>query len=366
VRTIGVLVACVFLALAGIALAQKVVAPPQQVIPSPVPSQPPSPGATELGNHQKPKPGSDQEPSTAKERGTQDHPVIVKVLSAEKTDAERAQEQQDRLDKSSADWWLIRLTGALAFVGILQFAALIGQAIVFRVQAKALRESVNLTREISGHQERDMRASITEAGRAAVAMEQVASGIAASVENTNRMAEDQRNFWSRQMRAYVFVQTINIYNVADPPTPTPSGQQPPPGARTLPDRGPIILIAIRNFGHTPASTVVHLANVVFREFPLTASLPEFDEVVNKQFMSVFSIPPTGGATKNHVHPILTEEQVSQLRDATAAVYVYGKITYTDTFGVERETNYRFRHNANTGVVGITGELTGTEQGNDST
>jgi hypothetical protein len=248
----------------------------------------------------------------------------------------------------------------------LQFAALIGQAIVFRVQAKALGESVNLTREISGHQERDMRASITEASRAAMAMEKVASGIAASVENTSKMAEDQRDFWSRQMRAYVFVQTINIYNVAGPPSPTPSGQQPPLGARTLPDRGPIIIIIIRNFGHTPASDVVHFANVVFREFPLTSSLPELDEIGNRQLMSVFSMPPTGGSTKNHVHPILTDEQVAQLRDATAAIYVYGKIIYTDTFGIERETHYRFRHNANTGIVGISGELTGTEQGNDST
>jgi hypothetical protein len=140
-----------------------------------------------------------QQAASPEQRGSEDHPVVVKVLPAEKTAEERAQEQHDRSDKSSADWWLIRLTGALAFVGILQFAALIVQAIVFRVQATALRESVDLTRNIADRQERDMRDSITEAARAATAMRDVAEAAQISANAAQRAAETPQ----RVERAYV-------------------------------------------------------------------------------------------------------------------------------------------------------------------
>src|SRR5271155_1038262 len=208
-----------------VALAQPVGAQPAQRPahkPAPPiavqPLQPPSPSAGESQRPPQQKPSAANQPAGNEQRGTEDRPVVVKVLPSEKTETERAQEQHDRFEKSSSDWWIVRLTGALALVGILQFLALIGQAIVFRIQANALRESVDLTREVSGHQERDMRASIAEASRAATAMDKVVTSI-------QTMTDEQREFWQRQMRAYVFIQTINIFNVAAPPTPTPDGQQ---------------------------------------------------------------------------------------------------------------------------------------------
>jgi hypothetical protein len=80
----------------------------------------------------------------------------------------------------------------------------------------------------------------------------------------------------------------------------------------------------------------------------------------------FNIGPGVTSTKNLVLPaMLTEQEVLGLRNCTKAIYVYGEITYRDAFGHDRHTNYRYRHNALTGVVGINGELTGSDEGNSS-
>src|SRR5207253_5154414 len=115
------------------------------------------------------------------QRGTEGKPLIIKALPTEKTAAERAQEVNDRRDKAAADWWTVGLTLALVDVGALQFLALIVQAIVFGVQAKQLRASVDLTRTNANRQEQDMAASIAEAARAAGAMERVATSLAETV-----------------------------------------------------------------------------------------------------------------------------------------------------------------------------------------
>jgi hypothetical protein len=54
-----------------------------------------------------------------------------------------------------------------------------------------------------------------------------------------------------------------------------------------------------------------------------------------------------------------------LRNCTKAIYVFGEITYRDAFGHDRHTNYRYRHNGLTGVVGINSDLTGSDEGNSS-
>lgn len=106
-------------------------------------------------------------------------------------------------------------------------------------------------------------------------------------------------------------------------------------------------------------------SAVFREFPLAAPLPE-QEIIPPHMRSVFNIPPGGTIRKNFVMAKLTNPQITELRNSTSAIYVYGIITYTDVFGVERMTRYSFRHNGLTGVIGRIGELTGIERGNDAT
>ena len=63
--------------------------------------------------------------------------------------------------------------------------------------------------------------------------------------------------------------------------------------------------------------------------------------------------------------MLTNEEIVGLRNSTKAIYVYGEITYRDAFRHGRHTNYRYRHNGLTGVVGINSDLTGSDEGNSS-
>jgi hypothetical protein len=70
--------------------------------------QPPFPGTAKARQPPQHEGGATQEAAHPEQRGSEERPVIVKVLPAEKTAEERAQEAADRSDKSSADWWLVR------------------------------------------------------------------------------------------------------------------------------------------------------------------------------------------------------------------------------------------------------------------
>ena len=122
------------------ALAQKLVSP--EIMPSaPAISQPPSPSAQQQRQSDESERANARQDSNTEPHGTPDRSIIVNTLPAEKTAAEREEDQKGRADKASADWWFRVLTGALVAVGIMQFLALVGQAIVFGIQARRLRDS---------------------------------------------------------------------------------------------------------------------------------------------------------------------------------------------------------------------------------
>jgi hypothetical protein len=301
---------------------QKVVTPPQTPPTPGISSQPPSPNAGEGQRPPQEQPRRAPQPSPPEQRGTEDSPLIVKALPTEKTAEERAQEKQDRDDKASADWWLVRLTGALALVGILQFLALIGQAIVFRIQAKALRESVDLTRDVAGRQERDMHASITEAGRAAGAMERIANEIAASVQTTTQMATDQRDFWQRQMRAYI--------SITDPAF-VPQNRETPYHAE--------VLMHMINTGHTPAHNVRFAARVRVFSFPLPQ---DFDFVIqpDESVASGTMNPGQRRFFRRSLDRLLTDDEIREIKTGWAQkLYIYGTLIFEDAFGIERRTDF---------------------------
>ena len=52
-----------------------------------------------------------------------------------------------------------------------------------------------------------------------------------------------------------------------------------------------------------------------------------------------------------------------LADGTAAIYVWGLITYKDAFGTDRFTNYRYMIGGNVGVRGVF--LAQCENGNEA-
>ena len=64
-------------------------------------------------------------------------------------------------------------------------------------------------------------------------------------------------------------------------------------------------------------------------------------------------------------PVLTDQQIADLRVGTGAIYVYGDIGYEDAFGKKRFTNYRLMYHAFGGAIGVSTDLTFTEEGNDA-
>jgi hypothetical protein len=135
------------------------------------------------------------------QRGTEKQPLIVRIAPSPKSPEEAASDQQDREEKTTSDWWIIKLTGILGIVGALQL-------VTFAVQAHRLKQTV----DAMVGQSIDMKSSIVEAARAANAMEGVASAfkvnidkITESIQINREMSGRQQEFGELQLRAHVGV-----------------------------------------------------------------------------------------------------------------------------------------------------------------
>lgn len=169
----------------------------------------------------------------------------------------------------------------------------------------------------------------------------------------------------RQLRAYVLVDSGNIFNVADP-VPLFLGQifEHSEAQITNQAAGPGVRIFIKNTGQTPAYDVRHWGNICFREFPLKAPLPARDPkfppvplILGREIM----------ATKLLFIPQpLSAKEIADLRAGTGAVYVYGEITYQDTFGKNWYTHYRLMYHPYGGAIGVSTDLSFVESGNEAT
>jgi hypothetical protein len=219
-------------------------------------------------------------------------------------------------------------------------------------------------------QSNDTKASIAEAARAANAMGSVAKSMVENVDRlkesvatTKQISERQKSFGEMQMRAYVYVAEITVFNVANPI----QGENEiilPTGAEiTHPKLGPSVLIQIRNTGNTPAYDLIHWAQLSFREYPLKSPLSGAPDL---KLATKMPLAPGVITTKTYKlpHP-LTDTEIAQLRAGTFAIYLYGGITYEDIFGRRRFTNFRYFHNELSGRIGVSTTMTGAEDGNET-
>jgi hypothetical protein len=81
-----------------------------------------------------------QEAPKPNERGTEQSPLVIKVLPPLNEDEKAAAAEKERKDKSESDWSLVILTGVLAIIGVIQI-------IVFGLQARRLRQTVTATKD---------------------------------------------------------------------------------------------------------------------------------------------------------------------------------------------------------------------------
>ncbi len=135
----------------------------------------------------------------------------------------------------------------------------------------------------------------------------------------------------RQLRAYVAVDTVGIFegNMVSPPQP----------ARV---NTPGIAMFIKNYGQTPAYKVVsmfRIAVIAVTDEVLSLVLPE-------QLEERFATTLSSGSTFNKAvwfdRP-LTPNEIADIGTGVRAIYVYGRIQYVDAFKKKRISNFRLHY-----------------------
>jgi hypothetical protein len=195
-----------------------------------------------------------------------------------KNEAVPANTQHKAEQKTSTDWWIVYLTGALVFVGICQIVAM-------AVQTFWMKQTVRVAK-------------------------QSADAATATVKTMSDTAE-------RQLRAYVF----------------------PVSAQSIPDGpGPgnfRVKVKIKNSGQTPAYESVSWCGVGVSTFPIPSDFP--DESANS---GSYSIAPGGDIELGGPLDPITPAQYLAISKATHAIYAFGVIRYVDAFQQKRFTNFR--------------------------
>ncbi len=240
-----------------------------------------------------------------------------------KSKTETAENTNDREEKASADWWMVRLTVCIAIIGGIQ-------AWVFWVQAGRLKETIDKMDEIAQGQTRDMNASIDQATRAATAMEGVATSMAANVirlqetVSINRaIADRQKSVSELQTRAY-----ISVWFEGMVPQDIKTGIRFEPRMRIV------------NDGLTPTYDLVYriAADVLPHPIRKDFSYP-YPDISPTRSASVLG--PRQWKTIAAVAPRLyPEAEARQIMLGIAQrIHVWGVIEYRDAFNITRTTRF---------------------------
>lgn len=269
--------------------------------------QNPIPGTLKASNPPQKHPSSTQQSASDNQRGTEDSPIVVKILPTPKTPEESAQGVIDRQEKTSSDWWLDFFTGILAFMAVVQ-------AIVFAYQGRQLRKTV----QAAEGQSIDMKKSIAESARAANAMETVAQHLEAS---TKAQIDSMRFFSERgemQMRAYI---GVDFHTAAFQSQETKFGA----------------VVRMTNFGPTPAHKVRFSAKAEILPQPL----PDDFAFHLSEMGSPSVIGPHQSRTiTTFVENVVPETDIDGIKFLRgSALCMWGTIEYEDAFSRAHVTTF---------------------------
>jgi hypothetical protein len=266
--------------------------------------QNPAPSSRKNGQS-KQQPDTSNQAANANQRGTEQSPLVVKMLPTTKTPEEAKDEADERKAKSSSDWWAVFLTGVLAFIAFLQF-------LVYTYQAKKLRETV----ESAGEQAEAMERHIGEAARSATAMERIAD----SIKDGNRLA----------LRAYV---SVIIGGATHQERNLPANR----GGGDLKFDGKVQVV---NTGATPARKVHIRKAAAILPAPIAPdfAFPLPDEPADEAYATI-------GAHQNYivtavVPDFVPDDDVEAIKiGAGRNLCVWGVIAYEDIFGGRHTTKF---------------------------
>lgn len=123
-------------------------------------SNDPSPSPSEIRKPEQSKPSEPKAPAQKNQDRTAVPPLIIKEAPASQAQKESAENAKEADSKTATDWWMVWLTGILAFVAFLQL-------IVFGLQARRLRQTIETMEKIGTDQSKDMQGWIAVAKESA-------------------------------------------------------------------------------------------------------------------------------------------------------------------------------------------------------
>lgn len=220
-------------------------------------------------------PNPAQEAAKPDERGTEQSPLVIKVLPPLNEDEKTAAAQQERKDKSESDWSLVKLTGVLAIIGVIQI-------IVFGLQARRLRQTVNATKDAAD----------------------------AALKTARNMETIERAY-------------VKMSHVA-------------PGLILDDIGGLAVQLRVKNFGKTPAR--VNDLRVDFRYLPEITDLPDVPPAIEMPGDVLAFLVQDDEFFFSHQRA-LGNTIVDNLRDDVGTVLVWGYVDYTDAFEQRHRAGY---------------------------
>jgi hypothetical protein len=133
----------------------------------------------------------------------------------------------------------------------------------------------------------------------------------------------------RQLRAYVFPETFDLYDGAtiNPPQPAHAGE-------------PMAVLVLKNSGQTPAYKVVSLA-----QFQIIEPIHE-NQLVIAPLIDKFSAnlgPGTSIRNSPRLNRHLSPQEITDINSGAKGLYLYGRIDYRDAFKKKRFTTFRMRY-----------------------
>jgi hypothetical protein len=267
---------------------------------------PPSPTSTTTGIVPTKDGAKVEEPTLEPDKRGTKEPAVVELSPSSVVKVEAVDKTARRRDYSASDWWLAYCTGALASI----------TAVLALYTFRLYRATVGLGRDAkrSGvEQSERTERSITQATRAAAAMEDVATA-------TKNNALLMQTMLQKQMRAYV---SVDIGSAAY--------QDANLRFEALP--------LLTNTGLTPARNVSFkvMGDIVDGRDQKSVEFPDVGEI----YTNDASIAPRQSFT---IHGLVKERvpdtEVETIMAGTSKrLFAWGKVTYDDVYGGSWETNF---------------------------
>jgi hypothetical protein len=256
-----------------------------------------------------PQPHSEQPTQNAgtEPKGTKSAPLFVQIIPTPKTAEERAQETEERQEKTSTDWWLTSFTGAVAFFTL----ALVGAT-------GALWYAGERQIRVMGRAARQQYEAMTESNGAA------------------RFAAEAADLSARALiaaeRPHIFIKAIwpSIRDGAK--APLRDGQI----ANVV-----MLKCALQNYGRTPAIVQDLAAQLrLSRDKPAgtLSTIPELPIILARDADHQFDIPWGDGTV------VFNDDTIRALEGGQKHIWLHFSFVYMDVFGRRHETPGCWKYN----------------------